>query len=239
VIEITLSIGIRIKKIKQSMKNFQIVLVIYLAFSANLFAQIAPQKAINKTFVEAQYSDTFFKNKQIDSNFLTQTQGALLFFPELKNVKIKFRVKKTLVPLSARPRIWAVFQKPQNRQYLITISSKTIQQLEPILLKNLSFNAQIGVLGHEISHIAEFNEKKGRYFIKLLFMQLSKKAMDTFENNTDKRTIAHGLGYQLLSWSTEVRQNLKIKAWGGAEKKGVQERERYMSPSSITELLTY
>jgi hypothetical protein len=221
------------------MKKFTIFIIIYLTFVKTLNAQIEPQKLITKTFIEAQSQNTLFSNKQIDSSFLTQTQGALLFFPELKDVKIKFRVKHTLVPLSARPRIWAVFQKPKNRQYLITISSKTIQQLEPILLKNLSFNAQVGVLGHEISHIAEFNQKHGRYFIKLLFMQLSKKAMDRFENNTDRRTIEHGLGYQLLSWSTEVRQNLKIKSWGGAEKKGVQERERYMSPSSIMPLLTY
>jgi hypothetical protein len=221
------------------MKNIITFAFILIVFSIEINAQISPQKVINQAYIEAHFTDTFFKNKQIDSSFAPQIQGALLFYPELKNVKIKFRVKKTLVPLAARPRIWAVFQKPENRSYLITISSKTIEKLEPILLKNLSFNAQVGVLGHEISHIAEFNQKQGMYFIKLLFWQLRKKRMDIFENNTDRRTIEHGLGYQLLSWSTEVRQNLKIKDWGGADKNGVQERERYMSPKTIIEFIDY
>lgn len=208
-------------------------------FALKTTAQIPIQKVITPDFIAIHFNDSLFGNKKIDSSFIEQIHGALLFFPELEKTKITFRVKKTIVPLAARPRIWAVFQKPNNRKYLITISSKTIGKLESILLKNLSFNAQVGVLGHEISHVADFNSRKSGYFIKLLFMQVSKKAMDIFENNTDKRTIEHGLGYQLLSWSTEVRQNLKIEEWGGADKNGVQERERYMSPKTILEQINY
>ena len=221
------------------MKNIKIIGLLASLFSTKITAQILPQKVITPTFIDAHANDSLFTNKKMDSTFIKQIQGALLFFPELKNTHITFRVKKTLVPLAARPRIWAVFQKPKNRKYLITISAKTIGQLEPILLKKLSFNAQIGVLGHEISHVADFNSRQGGYFIKLLFMQLSKKAMDIFENDTDKRTIIHGLGYQLLSLSTEVRQNLKIKDWGRAEKNGAQERERYMSPNAILKQMGY
>ncbi len=221
------------------MKNIKIIGLLVCLFSTKMTAQILAQKVITPTFIDIHANDSLFVNKKMDNTFIKQIQGALLFFPELKNTHITFRGKKTLVPLAARPRIWAVFQKPKNRKYLITISSKTIGQLEAILLKNLSFNAQIGVLGHEISHIADFNSRKGGYFIKLLFMQLSKKAMDIFENDTDKRTIKQGLGYQLLSWSTEVRQNLKIKDWGGAEKNGIQERERYMSPNAILKQMGY
>ncbi|NJN35662.1 MAG: hypothetical protein HC817_16755 [Saprospiraceae bacterium] len=109
--------------------------------------------------------------------------------------------------------------------------------MTPILLKNLSFNAQIGVLGHELSHISDFHGRKSSFFIRLLFMQFSKKAMDKFENDTDRRCIAHGLGYQLLSWSEEVRHNLGIKKWRGASLSEDQKRERYMSPDSILEVL--
>jgi hypothetical protein len=221
------------------MKNIKRLVFIFTLFLTKINAQITPQKIVNQEFIKENFKDSLFLNKKIDSLYKLQIQGALLFFPELKNVHIKFRVKHTLVPLAARPRIWAVFQKPENRKYLITISSKSIGKLEPILLKNLSFNAQVGVLGHEISHIAEFNEKKRSFFIKLLFWQLSKIRMDIFENNTDRRTVEHGLGYQLLAWSTEVRHNLKIKEWGGAVKNGVQERERYMSPETILRLIDY
>ncbi len=221
------------------MKNVTIIGFLTCFFALKTTAQVPIQKVLTPAFIATHFSDSLLVHKKIDSTFRKQIQGALLFFPELKKTKITFKVKKTLVPLAARPRIWAVFQKPINRKYLITISSKTIGKLEPILLKNLSFNAQIGVLGHEISHIADFNSRKSGYFIKLLFMQVNKKAMDMFEYNTDKRTIEHGLGYQLLSWSTEVRQNLKIKEWGGAGKNGFQEGERYMSPKTIMEKITY
>jgi hypothetical protein len=220
------------------MKKIKVSLVL-LALSMRIYAQVLPQKEITPAFIAAHFTDSLLTNKQMDSTYKQQISGALLFYPELKNIKIKFKIKKAIVPLAARPRLWAIFQKPQNRSYLIVISAASIKQLTPILLKNLSFNAQVGVLGHEISHIAEFNQKKGGYFLKLLFWQLSKKKMDIFENNTDRRAIEHGLGYQLLSWSTEVRQNLKIKEWGGAAKNGIQERERYMSPKTIQKLIDY
>ena len=221
------------------MKNKIALYITFSAFLNPIFAQASPQKEVTPAFIAAHFTDSLLFNKQMDSTYKQQISGALLFYPELKDVKIKFKIKKTIVPLSARPRVWATFQKPKNRKYLIVISSASIGKLEPILLKNLSFNAQVGVLGHEISHIADFNQRKGLYFVKLLFMQFSKKAMDIFENNTDKRTIEHGLGYQLLAWSTEVRQNLKIKEWGGATKNGIQERERYMSPETIMGLVNY
>ena len=175
----------------------------------------------------------------MDTTFRLQIQGALLFYPELKNSRIKFRIRNVKSPLAARPTFWAIFQKPKNRTYLITISKKTSERFTPILLKNLSFNAQIGVLGHELSHISFYNRQKGRYFIKLLFMQLNPKAMDNFENDTDRRCIAHGLGYQLLSWSEEVREKLHIKTWKGVDNNATLERERYMSPASILKEIDY
>lgn len=64
-------------------------------------------------------------------------------------------------------------------------------------------------------------------------MQLSKNKMDQFEYNTDMRCIEHGLGYQLLSWSQEVRQKLNISHWKGIKRLKEQGKERYMNPESI------
>jgi hypothetical protein len=217
------------------MKKIIISYVILFALSSHISAQVLPQKEVTPSFITAHFNDSLLINKHIDSTFKQQIRGALLFYPELKNIKIAFKIKKSITPLSARPRVWAIFQKPKNRKYLIVISSASIEKLEPILLKNLSFNAQVGVLGHELSHISDFNQRHGLYFVKLLFMQLSKKAMDIFENKTDRRAIEHGLGYQLLAWSTEVRQNLKIEQWNGVHTEGGMARERYMSPKTIME----
>jgi hypothetical protein len=223
--------------IKIRVRFYLFFYLISLLFLNKINAQITPQKTINTDFINAHFNDSLMVNKSMDSVFRTQIKGALLFYPELKNKKIKFRIKNVKSPLAARPTFWAIFQKPENRTYLITISNKTSAQFSPILLKNLTFNAQIGVLGHELSHIAFYNQQCGLYFIRLIFMQLSTKAMDRFENDTDKRCINHGLGYQLLSWSTEVREKLKIETWRGVDDNSVLERERYMSPASILKAL--
>jgi hypothetical protein len=216
-----------------------ILLIIIVNFSNKMQAQIVSQKTLTSSFIEAYDNDSLFLNKKMDSTFMVQIKTALLFYPELKNTKITFRIKKRRTPLTARPTIWAVFQKPQNRHYLITISSQSLDKYEPILLKNLSFNAQVGVLGHELSHISDYHQKKGLYFIKLVAMRLSKKAIDKFEYETDRRCIEHGLGYQLLAWSREVRKKLNIEQWRGVNNMGDNGRERYMNPSTILSFIRY
>ena len=179
-----------------------------------------------------KYSDTTFINKTIPLEFKDAIQIALQNYPELKQINIRFKIKKTKSPLSARPTILSVFRKPNKRKYLVTISNLSKKEFNSILLKNLNFNSQIGVLGHELAHIQHYNSKRRIYFIGLALKHLNKKAIDSFEFNTDKICIEHGLGYQLLSWSKEVRQKLDLKQWGGSNKPNGK-RERYMNPETI------
>jgi len=173
------------------------------------------------------------QNKVIPSQFDTIVKLALLYFPELDKTKIIIREKKQASPLTARPNIFAFFRNADKRKYIITISNKSSSRFSPILLSNLSFNSQIGVVGHELSHISEYNKKHGLYFIKLLFMQLNKNKIDQLEYDTDLRCIERGLGYQLLSWSTEVRLKLSLTKWKGIKLLNNKGRERYMNPESI------
>ncbi|TEB40289.1 hypothetical protein D0809_31370, partial [Flavobacterium circumlabens] len=90
-------------------------------------------------------------------------------------------------------------------------------KLKPILLENLSFNAQIGVLGHELSHVSDYSTKGFGKMMNLLRIELlSKDKVDAFESQTDLYCIEHGLGYQLLDWSKSVRENIKLDFWRGA-----------------------
>lgn len=173
-------------------------------------------------------SNVVFSNTP-DSNAILL---ALQFYPELANVKIEFVSKNTLSPLSARPSFISVFKRPEKRKYKIIISNRSIDKLEPILFSNLTFNSQIGVIGHELAHVCDFNRMKGKDFLLLALKHISKGRMDLFEFNTDKLCIEHGLGHQLLSWSEEVRIKLNIQKWGGANNpSGI--KERYMNPDTI------
>lgn len=177
-------------------------------------------------------------NKQLPECYKLQTLLALSHFPELKNVHIVFKFKPKLSPLSTRFTAAGIFYKGEKKKYIVTISSMTIKSLQPILLDSLPFNAQVGVIGHELSHISDLSQKNIFQLLGVFFGHLSKRYVDRFEFNTDKICIEHGLGYQLLSWSVNVREALHIKQWGGAnntkdDKVKEHKRERYMNPETI------
>ena len=185
------------------------------------------------------YFDTtaLYQKKRIPIEFNAVIKIALNYYPELNRSNIIFRIKKQSAPLAARPSLISVFRKGSKRKYIVTICNRLDSRLSPILLKNLNTNSQIGVLGHELSHISDYNSRYGIYFVRLLCMHLSKKAMDKFEFATDKRCIEHGLGYQLLSWSEEVRYKLNLLQWKGAKRLTEGGKERYMNPETIRNAL--
>lgn len=189
-----------------------------------------------KQFMVNEYNTDFYSvyrnKKKIPDEIKAQALIALSFYPELENRCITFRFRKRKTPLSSRPRLFSLFKRKQNRKYVITISTKTTSRLEPILFKNLPYNAQIGVLGHEIGHIVEYNQKKNLQIVGLAFKLLNSKYVNSFEFNTDRIAIKHGLGYPLYDWSSYVRKALNIVEWKGAE--GTSSvNQRYMNPETI------
>lgn len=212
-------------------KRFRLSLILMLLCSIG-FAQKVTKIFYKDSLELYNKYDTLFTNKNIPVEFKDAIHIALQFYPELSKTNVKFRIRKSKSPLSARPTFWAIFRKASKRKYIITISNSSITKLTPILLKHLSFNSQVGVIGHELAHIEFYNSKRGIYFIGLALKHFSKRAIDKFEFDTDKSCVDHGLGFQLLSWSKEVREKLDLKQWGGSNSpKG--KRERYMNPITI------
>lgn len=172
-------------------------------------------------------------NKQLPPQFQLQALIALSYFPELKNTRIKFMVKPAYSLLQTRPTGRGIFNR-HTRQFTITISDSTYWKLAPIQLANMNFNAQVGVIGHELSHVSDFIR---RSFINLAMSgikHLSSKYIDRFEYRTDSICIAHGLGYQLLDWSRFVRATLHSGDYDGSDNiDKPMLHERYMNPATI------
>ena len=62
-------------------------------------------------------------------------------------------------------------------------------------------NAKVGLLGHELAHIECYEEKSNfDLLVTGLKYLLSEKFKHEFEIDTDKRTIDHGLGWQLYDF---------------------------------------
>jgi len=185
--------------------------------------------------------DTFGKYKKLPKGYEKQALIALSHYPELKETRIVFKIRKRGgAPFAARPTGWSLlFRKPAKRKYRILISQKTKPVLSPILMKHLSFNAQIGVMGHELAHTSFYLQQKFGAMIKIAVSTFSARYLDKFEYETDQIAIAHGLGFQLLSWSEQthdfIEKETKLTNKGPFDK--LFENERYMRPATIRQQL--
>ena len=179
----------------------------------------------------------FGNKKEIPQQFEKPILTALSHFPELKNVHIVFRVKKAYSGLTTKPNFAGVFKRKDRRTYIITISNETIDTLKPLLLQNLTFEQQVGVIGHEISHVVDFNSKNFPQTIGVGIGHISKKYLDKMEFNTDRICIQHGLGKYLLAYSKHVRKTMHVHNWRGSDYvnkgNGNGKYERYMNPDTI------
>lgn len=212
-----------------------------LAFALLLLATSACALTPQREFSAAQFDQAdlarleaeFGQRKKIPARYRAQILTALSFFPELREVKIDFVVRKSVIPLSSRPRLGSLLRAAKHRRYLITISSQSTKELTPILLENLPYNAQVGVLGHEISHVANYLHTSAWGLARIGWgLVFSDRATDRFEANTDQTCIEHGLGFQLHAWSVEI---YKIMGDSVEASQGQRQpmRERYLRPETI------
>ncbi len=189
-----------------------------------------PQVRFSKDGFQQERYRSFMTRKSYPQEIEQQVLTALSYYPELKDTPIIFRFKERNTPLTSRPRFFHVFKGKRKRGYVITISTKTKDTFAPILFQNLPYNAQIGVLAHEIGHIVAYKEKSSVQVLGLAFKLLNAKFVDAFEYDTDLTAIEHGMGHQLYDWSVYVRKALNIVEWNGITNSG---QERYMNPSTI------
>jgi len=181
-----------------------------------------------------QAQDTLWR-KKLPAGYEQETMAALSCFPELQKVPIKFRIAHSYSALRTRPTVMSMFLPKGYRSYVIFISNKTISNITPISFQNLPGEARIGVIGHELSHVVDFNQKSTWRSLQVALRHFSIRYMDSLEYHTDKICIDHGLGLRLYAWSRFVRETLHIANYRGADYvlKGDMHRERYMNPDTI------
>jgi hypothetical protein len=214
-------------------------LLFMLLITGHVFSQV-PVKQFEHAGFSAEDSLTLLKkygrNKELIPQFALQTLIALSYYPELVNTHVRFIYRHAYETLETKPDFPALLNKSGKRSFTVTISDSSIPRIEPILLKNMDFNAQIGIIGHELSHVADFaNQTLLHLMGSGIEHVLSAAYIDRFEYRTDSLCIAHGLGYQLLAWSTFIRKTMNTENWRGAvniDQMPIKE-ERYMNPATI------
>jgi len=183
--------------------------VVRLLFLLIVFVSgISPSKGQNqiyKVFVKSdwqQYYDSlklnFGKNKKLIKEFELQSLIALSYYPELKNVPITFCFYNIKTTAEVRPEYFSAL-KNSNRKYVVYINKNV--HTEGVLLKDVSFNAQIGVLGHELAHILDYEGRSVTSLFGLAFNYLIIKNHAKYERSIDELAIKRGLGWQELEFA--------------------------------------
>ncbi len=206
------------------------VFVISLSFSQN---QSCPGEIDSLLFAVKIDSlhNIYGNNKEIPARFELPALIALSRFPELKNTKIIFKSKKIKTTLNTRPTFWSlVFCKKKNRKYIIRVNNSKKDSL--VLFDPVPFNAKIGLLGHEFSHIVDYNGKKSGGVFGRGWEYRNKAKKEQFEKEIDSITISRGLGWQLYDWSDYV-----LNKSNATKKYKVYKKEIYLKPEEIIRLI--
>ncbi|SRR5258706_7620541 len=211
--------------------------LILLLLSCFPFCQ-APRKNFDPDSLSENYFTGLKKEyghgKQYPKQFEKQILVALSYYPELRNTPILFRIRVRHTPATTRATWAGVFETARKRHFVITISDSTERILMAIILKHMPFNAQVGLIGHELAHVSDFSRMVSHQIIWHAIKNVSAKYIDKFEYNTDGICIAHGLGYQLLAWSSFIRRKMNRENWDGPDySPKPMSKERYMNPSTI------
>jgi hypothetical protein len=204
------------------------ILLCLLLFACNNFAQQKAPRLFSE-IIMSQQIDTlrsqFSNNKFLYEKYELQTLIALSYFPELEHTTISFKRRELRTTMAARPKGIEVFRQKGKRHYIIYINDFPSVKVSP---DSVSFNAQVGIIGHELAHIVEYEKISS---LKILYVGLSyfnKKFRAKFERATDLRTINHGLLWQCYDFALYVHNSKNTTTEYISYKK-----KFYMSPKEI------
>ncbi len=196
---------------------------------------IASYSAENQVTIKRQFSELssnevdslvalYGENKHFIDEYLQPTLIALSHFPELKNTHIEFKYSKEATTMAARPKPLSMLWR---RRYIVAINNR--EDFEGIPLSSVPFNAQIGIIGHELSHIADYQANNLFSVTSILLRYANKKQRAQFEKEVDRATIERGLGWQLYDWAQEAR----FLSDEASDEYKEFKRANYMQPNEI------
>lgn len=138
----------------------------------------------------------FGNKKIIPAEIELECLAALSFYPELKITDIEFRFGNLNFTMISKPKLRSILKERAQRQYVIIIQ-KPGSPKNNLEWSELSFNAMVGWIGHELGHVLHYSHKSsgGILFIGMKYTVPGyRRKMERF---TDHLAIQHNLGYAL------------------------------------------
>jgi hypothetical protein len=214
-----------------------ILLVVLPLFSSVIFGQENNTQLIRYIDSTAYISKVDSLKKAfthitgLPETYKTAFYTALSYYPELSNTHIHVKTGNIKTTLSMRPTIWSViFKSRENRNYVLRINKD--DGFGNVLLKDVHYQATVGVFGHELAHIVDYSSVGAGGILKRGIWYLTEDKRTFYEHQIDMMTIDQGLGWQLYEWSKFVQTTPKATP----KYKRLKAR-RYLKPPQILSAL--
>lgn len=216
--------------------RFLILLVLSLAAGGNSFSQnykyslIPPHEWVQENIDSLRVE--LLANKVVPSDYECSILAALMFYPDLKDTQIKFKRRALKTTMAARPSVTDMFRLRDKRHYKIIINHKRNKRKSP-LLKDVPYHARVGVIGHELAHLVDYNSNS---FIRIVGNGIAYVISDSFkqtlEYKIDGITINQGLGQGLYNFRLFVEEEAETTK----EYRKFKEKI-YMASSEIAQMI--
>ncbi|MCL2727878.1 MAG: hypothetical protein FWD56_05795 [Bacteroidales bacterium] len=157
---------------------------------------------------------------------------AATYYPDLCSTKIHLKYGKIKTSMAALPRFGSIFKKPHKRTYKIIVNANP-NKPQARLIYDAPFDAIVGVMGHELAHVSDYNTKSSWQIARTGIRYMSKNQRKTIEHQTDSITIARGLGMQLYQFAYYVAYEADLD-----EAYRQYKLDIYMSPEDIYNAVT-
>ena len=198
-----------------------------LLVAAILIQDVDPKQKIPEivvhTFADTLSSQTYDldslkniigDNKGLPKGFEIAAAIAYSAFPQLKDVNINMILTPEGAPMESTLEIWSLFGPRENRHYQVLLNDAKESHFDPILLRSLPFDAQVGILAHELGHIVYYHELKILEFGKWGLSYLRDEEFRiNHERTTDLMPVYHGLGSQIYQYAYFVRYDPTCQAF--------------------------
>ena len=165
--------------------------------------------------------------KTNDKRLQTAFYVALSRYPELHRKKITLRLKAIPSTMQAQPNANFLLKRKDKRGYRIFVNDNP--ESTGIDYRELSFNALVGWLGHELAHLIDYSSMNNRELIGFVTGYIfDKREMRRTERQADRETIKRGLGVQLLDGAHFFHRSKKV-----SKKYRKKNKKYYLSEEEI------
>ena len=170
-----------------------------------------PDTLANRQFDLDSIKAIIGPDKGLPKGFELPAAIAYSAFPQLKDVHIDMVLTNDGVPMESNFNILSLFGSKKNRQYRILLNDNK-NSSNPILLRALPFDAQVGILAHELGHVVFYHQLNlfqiGKWGLNYLW---NDAYTATHERTTDLMPVYHGLGSQIYQYAHYVRHDPSCK----------------------------